>query len=158
MRFALLAPMALALVSCDTSAPPAPEFGTVAQVSNARLVLPAVAGEPAAVYLQLTNAGENDLVVSGVGVEHAERAVLDRGGGPAASEAANVNVLPGQSLQFTPEGYHIAAIGYDSTVVPGATVDVTLTFGTAGTVTVPANVEAPAALVPPGVRGSDENS
>ncbi len=132
----------------DTVASNAPEFGSTVKVSDARLVLAPVAGEPARVYFDVTNSGEKGLYITQVTVEHgSDDAMIARIDGPVNDDIANIPVNPGETVSFGPNARQAVLTSYDSSVVPGAKVDMRLTFGTSDSMIVPMEVMASEGLV-----------
>lgn len=132
----------------DTSAPPAPEFGSAVTVENARLVLPPEAGEPARIYFDISNMGERNVYIAEVAVEHADGVMIANIEGPVAANMANVPVNEGETVVFGPNAEQVILTDYDSNVVPGADVRMRLTFGNSESLTVPMQVYAPEAITP----------
>lgn len=122
--------------------PPEADFGSVVTVSNARIVLPETAGNPAAVHLDITNRGDSNLYLSEILVEHGGRAQLTDISRQTPKPSDNVAIGPGQTLRFGRGGERAILTGYDAYVVPGAEVTVELVFGNGESLSVPATVEA----------------
>jgi len=141
-----LYPPAQRVADSDTEQPTAPDFGSQADpavaIENARLVLPARAGNPATVYFDVRSLGQRNLVIREVNVEHAGRVGLFDAEGPQIGRIENVSIEPGATLRFAPDARHLVASDYDSNVVPGASVEVTVTLANGQTATAQANVEA----------------
>ena len=85
MNFARFAPYVVAVAAFSVAAcsneSDAPEAAADAnptglEVSNARLVLPAVSGNPAAIYFEVTNAGERNVAIRSASVEGASSAQI----------------------------------------------------------------------------------
>lgn len=127
----------------DDGAYPAPEadFGSVVTVSDARITLPARAGNPAAVHLEITNRGNSNLYLSEILVEHGGRAQLTDISRQTPKPSDNVEIAPGQTLRFGREGDQAILTNYDENVVPGAELTVELVFGNGESLSVPATVE-----------------
>lgn len=124
----------------DTEAPQAPDFSSTIRVGNPQIVLPERAGDPARVYFDLANVGERTVQLTEVRLAHASATEMQDTQGPAWTPVAALPVDPGATLSFNPDGQFAVISNYDSNVVPGAMIDVTLVFGTSGTVTVPTEV------------------
>ena len=122
--------------------PPEADFGSIVTVSNARIVLPATAGNPAAVHLDIANRGERNVYLSEILVEHGGRAQLTDISRQTPKPSDNVDIAPGQTLRFGRGGERAILTGYDAYVVPGAEVTVELVFGNGESLSVPATVEA----------------
>lgn len=100
-------------------------------VENARLVLPPVAGNPAAVYFDLSYDGERALTIRKAAVAGAESAMLHEfaewEGRMQMMEALPIGITKGDKLAFEPGAKHVMAFGLPETIAPGDSVDVTLT-------------------------------
>jgi copper(I)-binding protein len=126
----------------STKAPPAPDFGSSVSISDARLVLPARAGDPATVQLRVSNLGPNPVHVTGVGVQHGQGERILETTGPNMMPIEHVPVTPGGSAAFGPGSSQIVLTNYDSNVVPGAKLMLAVTFATADVISVPLTVVA----------------
>ena len=147
---ALLAIAGIGLAGCGGGASDqvaAPEGFPGIKVSDGRLVLPAVKGNPGAVYFTVDYSGDDIAVIRAVDVAGAKGAVLhNTGKGPNGemqmAELLNEKVENGKTLKFESGGNHVMAMGLSDTLKPGDTTEVTLTF-LGGTMTsFPAKVEA----------------
>ncbi|MBI1404346.1 MAG: copper chaperone PCu(A)C [Porphyrobacter sp.] len=125
-----------------TEAAQAPDFGSTIRVSNARIVLPGGDGDRAHVYFDLANTGTQTVQLTQVRLAHGTGTGMAETGGPAWTPVAALPVEAGATLSFQPGGDFAVISDYDSSVVPGAAIDVTLVFGTSGEVSVPATVFA----------------
>lgn len=133
--------LAVALVSGgvarSASAPP--------QVIGAWVKLPVVPGRPAAGYLTVSGAGQDDRLLS-VASPKTQRIELHRtsqSGGVMRMEKQESFAVPARgSLAFAPRGNHLMLFGLDPGVKPGATLPLTLRFERAGNLTVQAMVHA----------------
>ena len=115
-------------------------------ITDARLILPAVAGNPGAVYFTIKNDGERDRFIRAASVDGAQSAVLHQMGTwnnqPSMDEVFQVPVKAGQELKFEPGGLHVMANGLPETLAPGGTAQVTVTFVGGKTAAFPAEVRA----------------
>lgn len=134
------------------AAPPsasAPDAPAGLSVSNGRLVLPAVKGNPGAVYFDIANHGDADTSIAGVSVDGAKSAMLhttvQSGGMSSMTAMASIPVPKGQTVRFAPGGNHVMAMDLDSSLMSGGKTDVTLTFATGDKISFPAAIEAPGA-------------
>lgn len=132
---ALLAASSLALAACNESAEPvaetAPEGIPGLSVENARLVLPPVAGNPAAVYFDLAYEGDRGLSIRRADVSQAKEAQLhayaEHNGMMQMGESMPIALTKGTKIAFEPGGYHVMAFELAPEVQPGSKVEVTLT-------------------------------
>jgi copper(I)-binding protein len=130
------------LAACsETSAPTeaAPEGPAGISVSNARLMLPAVSGNPGALYFEVKNDGEKNRMI---------RLVEIAGAGSAMMHSAEMFELPqvpvpaGETASFAPGEKHVMAMDLADTVTAGSTAEVTLTFVGGDKLSFPAEVRA----------------
>ena len=109
----------------------APESVPGMNVENGRLVLPPVAGNPAAVYFDLTYDGERALTIRRADVAGADSAMLhDYGeydGKVQMMEALPIGIRKGDKLKFEPGNKHVMAFGLPEDTSPGDLIEVTLT-------------------------------
>lgn len=109
----------------------APEGIPGMAVENARLVLPPVAGNPAAVYFDLDYEGDRALSIRRADVTGAEETQMHayamNNGKMEMGETMPIAITKGTKIAFEPGGYHIMAFGLAETVQAGTTVEVTLT-------------------------------
>ena len=115
-------------------------------ISNARLVLAPVAGNPAAVYFDLDYQGEQGLTVRKADVEGAGMAMMhDYGewdGKMQMMEALPIGLTKGTKVEFKPGALHVMAMEPPATWKPGDKVKVTLTMSGGTTQVFEAEVRA----------------
>jgi copper(I)-binding protein len=97
-------------------------------VSDARLMLPAVSGNPGAVYFDIANSGAEGHMIRAASVTGAGSAVMHTTADGNMQETLQIMVPPGGSVKFEPGGAHIMAMNLADTVKPGDKAEVTLTF------------------------------
>lgn len=127
----------------------APEAPAGLAASNGRLMLPAVKGNPGAVYFNIVNSGDSDASIAAVSVDGAKNAALhmsmDSNGASSMMAMSSIPVPKGQTVKFAPGGNHVMAMDLSPSLMSGGRTDVTLTFSTGDKLTFPAAVEAPGA-------------
>lgn len=118
----------------------APEGKPGITVKNARLVLPAVAGNPGAAYFVLDNQSKTDVTIAAVAID---------GAGKTELHAPDMKVLDGGGraeamthLDFTPGGAHVMVFDVSGDLKAGAETEMTITFSDGDKVSVPAKIEA----------------
>lgn len=126
----------------------APEGFPGIVVSDGRLVLPAVKGNPAALYFKVDYSGDDTAVIRAVDVEGAKSAMLHEttkgpNGEMQMHEILQLAVPKGQQLKFAPGGNHVMVMDLDPSLKAGGTTEVTLTFAGGDKTSFPAKVEAP---------------
>lgn len=101
------------------------------------------AGRPGVFYVEITNTGETDDALVGIATPAAETPMLHEAvvtdGTASMPHAMSIPVLAGQTVQLAPGGYHGMLMGLATALKEGDSFPMTLTFQTAGEVTV--NVE-----------------
>ena len=148
----LLSPLVLAACGAETSEPTQPTTGPdgVAglEVSNARLVLPAVEGNPGAAYFDLTNNGSSSIAIGGVFIDKAQSAMMhqyasDDGGEKTMTPLNSPALAPGASLPFKPGGNHVMAMDLQEGLKAGDAVEITITIAGGDKQSFKADVVAP---------------
>lgn len=136
---------ALGLAGCNQGAEPAEQaVGGGIAVTNGRMVLNAVSGNPAAIYFDLANNGERAITVRGASVANAESAMLhdyqewDRQ--MVMGEMAPLSLQPGDTVSFAPGSRHIMAVGVSPQTQAGGTTEVTLNLLGGGTHSFPVSI------------------
>ena len=134
-NFAVAGAMAAALTlsACGQEAEaPAPPEGVVPglEVTDARLVLPPVEGNPAAVYFDVVYNGERGVSISGASVEGANSAtvhdMMEYNFEMTMAEAGPVALPAGEAKVFEPGGLHVMVFELGEGFEPGGTAEVTL--------------------------------
>lgn len=143
-----LAMSAVTLTGCQNESAPteaAPEGIPGVKISNGRLVLPAVAGNPGAVYFDIQNDGDNFATIRAVDVAGAKSAMMhetkDEGGKSSMTDLATLNINKGKPEKFEPGGKHVMAMELDPKLKAGDTTEVTLTFVGGDKMSFPAKIE-----------------
>ena len=143
LAFAALGPIACSEAPEQSAAPDAPEG---IAVTNGRLMLPAVSGNPGAVYFDIANTADRDRMIRAVSVQGAGSAVLHQMGTwnnqPSMDEIFQIALPAGETLKFEPNGLHAMANDLADTVVAGSETEVTVTFVGGDKVSFPADVRA----------------
>ncbi|MBC2669452.1 copper chaperone PCu(A)C [Novosphingobium piscinae] len=156
--FARFAPLALAalLAACGTDQPAAtstdaassaPEAKPGLALSGGRLVLPAVKGNPGAVYFTLTNGAAAPATLAAVDVAGAGMAMLHEtreiAGHSEMGELADPVVPAGGTLVLAPGGKHVMVDGLPADWKAGGTVELTLVFADGDKLSATIPLEAP---------------
>lgn len=157
------AALALGLAACggetEEPAPANPEAPEGISVSDARLNLPAVAGNPGALYFTVENDSEADSMIMSVYIEGAESAVMHQtatwNNRPDMQEVLSLPIPAGEALVLEPGGFHVMAMNPQEGLQVGAQTEVTLTFAGGDKVSFPAEILAPG---DEGVPGKDDGS
>ena len=114
-------------------------------VSNARLVLPAVPGNPAGVFFDLSYTGADEISLETASVERASGAmihdVVERDGMTQMVSLGSLALKSGDTVEFAPGGKHVMAMQLDGAVAAGDTIEIALGFAGGLTARFPATVE-----------------
>lgn len=145
--FVAVSVLALAACGGEAEAPsepvtelaPAPEGPEGISAEGGWMALPAVSGNPAAVYFTLTNNGGAEEVVSAAWVTGAESAMLHGEGMVMLDELA---VGPGTQVIAAPGGLHIMAMNLNDSLVEGGETELTLTFADGDKLSFPVEIRA----------------
>ena len=119
----------------------APDAKPGLSISDARLVLPAVTGNPGAAYFSLANGGDKETELAAVHVDGAGSAEIHDMSGGAMNLAQGVTLAAGETVQFAPGGKHVMVFDLEDTVKAGGTTEMTLTFVDGDKLSAPLKVE-----------------
>lgn len=138
LRVALtLAVGSVALAACSDNAPDqieaeVPEGIAGLEITNARMMLPPVSGNPAAVYFDLAYGGEKNIAIRRADVAGAERAelhdMMEYNFEMTMGEMPPLMMEPGDEVSFEPGGKHVMAFNLSPDLAAGGTTEVTLTI------------------------------
>lgn len=133
----------------ETDAPvadQAPEAPEGIAVSDGWMALPAVSGNPAAVYFTIANEGDSNRMIRSASVMGSQSAVLHQMGEwnlqPSMDELMQLDVPAGETIAFEPGSYHVMAMDVDDTLQVGGETEVTLTFVGGDKVSFPVEIRA----------------
>lgn len=156
MKYSSIAPVLLVLcagtlASCQkektTAEETAPEGIPGVSASNARLVLPAVKGNPGVVYFDIVNAGDEFVAMRTVDVAGAKSAMMHetitQNGQTSMAQMAPLTLNKGEPVKFEPGGKHVMAMDLDPALKVGDTTEITVTFAGGDKLSFPAKIEAP---------------
>ena len=111
-------------------------------LSGARLTLPAVSGRPGAVYFTLANTGRSPVKLVAAYLEGAGKAEMHETVGGAMKPLPEVEVPAGGSVRFAPGGKHVMAFDLATSLKPGGSTELTLSFADGDKISAPVAVEA----------------
>ena len=140
-----LAAAALGPVACSDSEPVVdanPDAPEGIAVTGGRLMLPAVAGNPAAAYFDIANSGTRDMMIRAASVQGAGSAMMHVTEETGMQEILQIMVKAGETVKFEPGGTHVMAMDLADTVVAGGKTEVTVTFVGGDKASFPADVRA----------------
>jgi copper(I)-binding protein len=137
-------PLILALLVA-TGCRPSAETGD-ANVENAVVTLPAVAGRPGAAYFTL-RAGADAVRLTGIDSDSVERIELhetvESGGVSRMVALTEIPLTPAEPLVFAPGGRHAMLFGVDPDLRPGSRIRLTFRFDAAPPIVAEAEVRGP---------------
>ncbi|MBC2660457.1 copper chaperone PCu(A)C [Novosphingobium flavum] len=129
------------------SAAVAPEAKPGLALTGGRLVLPAVKGNPGAVYFVLRNGSDKPVTLAAVDVAGAGMAMLHEttqaDGHSTMAELKDPAIAPGAILELAPGGKHVMLDGVPADWKPGGTAELTLVFADGDKLSAQLKVEAP---------------
>jgi copper(I)-binding protein len=141
---------AVALTACQQNKTPeaaattqaVPDAKPGVTVSGGVLVLPAVKGNPGAVYFDVTNGGTAAATLAAVSVQGADKAEMHETKGGSMAPLKDVALQPGETVRFERGGKHVMVFGIGHAVTAGGTTEMTLTFAGGDKVSVPLKIQA----------------
>jgi copper(I)-binding protein len=136
----------LAVTACkQEAAPPAPtsiEAKPGITLSEGRLTLPAVKGNPGAVYFTIANANASgNTAIAAVSVKGATKAEMHQTQDGAMNTVDVLEVEGGGTVKFAPGGLHVMAFGLDNSLAVGSTTELTVTFADGDKASLPLKIE-----------------
>ncbi|WP_338446123.1 copper chaperone PCu(A)C [Pelagerythrobacter marensis] len=148
---ALLSAATLGLAACGDRAAEqpaeAPEGVPGLTITNARMVLAPVEGNPAAVYFDLAYDGDRNVALNRAHVEGAASASLHEYGEwnrqVQMQEMLPLVLTKGDRVSFEPGGKHVMATDVSPELQPGGTTEVTLTVSGGDKTTFEAEIRGP---------------
>lgn len=145
---AMLGLAALSLGACQQQ-PAETAEGTAAPdakpglaVTEGRLILPVVAGNPAGIYFTLANTGDKAGTLAAVSIDGAAKAEMHETKGGQMSPVPSVEVPAGGTVKFEPGALHVMAFELDAKLAAGGTTEMTLTFADGDKLSAPLKIEA----------------
>lgn len=149
LAIAAVAAFGLSLAACsqtDEAATPVDENPTGLEVTNARLVLPPVKGNPAAVYFDVTNNGDRAIALRSADIADAKSAAMhntmEYQGKMTMNDMGPLTVPKGQTVKFEPGGKHVMAMDLSPDLAAGGKTELTLTVAGGDKVSVEVPVQA----------------
>jgi len=139
----------LSLTGCGSGAPDeavVPDAVPGLLVTNARMVLAPVQGNPAAIYFDLAYSGDRNIAVNRVLVDGAESTVMhdmsEWNGKMEMMEMPPIVLNSGESIAFEPGGKHIMVMGVSPEMSAGGTTEATIVVAGGDKVSFPVEIRA----------------
>lgn len=147
---AVVLAMAGMLAACQQSSTPqaqesvaasaAPDAKPGLSLTDARLVLPIIAGRPGAVYFKLINNADKAVSVVSAYVEGAANAEIHETKAGSMAAVKTVDVAPGATVEFAPGGLHVMAFELPATLQDGGTTELTISFADGDKISAPLSI------------------
>lgn len=112
------------------------------KIGEARLVLPAVAGNPAAAYLVIDNTTKDMVSIAAVSVQGAAKTEMHTMEGDSMKPVDRVDVEAGTTMRFEPGKLHIMVFELSPDLAAGGETEFTLTFTDGDKTSIPAKIES----------------
>lgn len=117
--------------TAEPAASPADANPTGLVISNARLLLPPVPGNPAAVYFDVKNEGKRAVAVRRADIAGAKTAamhdMMEYDFKKTMADMGPLTIPAGQTVAFAPGGKHVMAMDLSPGLRPGGKTELTLT-------------------------------
>jgi periplasmic copper chaperone A len=141
------APLTLAACGETPAHAPAAKAGIPGmKISNARMVLAPVSGNPAAIYFDLAYEGDQGVALNRAEVKGAKSAMFHDYGEydfkVQMMEMLPVPLKKGDKLEFKPGGKHLMAMEPDASLKPGGTTEATIIVSGGKKQTFPVEIRA----------------
>ena len=153
-RSSLILALAVSLAACKgadkapgnaASSSAAASEGEVA-LSDGRLVLPAVKGNPAAAYFTLDNPGTTTVTVKAVAIDGSKAAEIHQTQDGSMAKVDSLEAQPHTTIKLEPGGLHAMVFGPSGKWKPGMTTMLVATLADGKTLTTKLKVEAPGGM------------
>ena len=115
-------------------------------VTSGRLVLPAVAGHPAAAYFTLFNRGYDAVILTSVAIAGAGKAEFHETTSTSMQALSEITIRAGGSVILAPGGKHVMVFSLQPGLTAGGTTDMSLGFSDGSKLSVPIKIEAPGGM------------
>jgi copper(I)-binding protein len=135
----------LSLAGCHHRQTPAggvPRISKGIVVSQARLILPVVRGNPGAAYFTLDNQGDAPATLVSIDIAGIKSTEMHETSGSGMRRLASVVIAPGSRVMFAPSGKHVMAFGASPDLIPDGASALTLHFQDGKITSTPLRIEA----------------
>ncbi|WP_235037788.1 MULTISPECIES: copper chaperone PCu(A)C [unclassified Novosphingobium] len=109
--------------------------------SDGKLMLPVIAGRPAAAYFTVRNDGAEPVTLAAVSILGAGKAEMHQTNGGSMGKVDSLPIDPGASVVFAPGGLHVMAFELPATLKAGGKAELTMTFSDGDKLSMPLDVE-----------------
>ncbi len=133
--------------AAEPTADAAPDAPEGISVTDGWMALPAVAGNPGAVYFTIANSSDRNRMIRAADVQGAGSAAMHQMGTwnlePSMEEVMQLDIPAGESVEFKPGDYHVMAMDLSDSLQVGGETEVTLTFVGGDKISFPVEIRAP---------------
>ena len=166
-RFAL--PLAasfsvLALSACGSAkdeqkaeATAAPEAKPGLAISEGRMILPAVSGNPAGAYFTVQNTGSTNVSIASIAIDGVGQTEMHQTTGGQMQQVERVDVNAGTTTKFERGGLHVMAFDLDPKLKVGGTTEMTITFSDGDKISAPLKLEGIGAAIQGDKHGMEKD-
>lgn len=120
------------------------------ELTDVRLVLPAVSGNPGAAYFVVNNGGENGATLAGVHIDGVGKTEIHETSGGSMRKLERLEIAPDGSAVFEPGGKHVMAFDISDEMKAGGVTEMTLTFADGDKISMAATIESAGGAMPMG--------
>lgn len=147
MKFAPLGLLvALALAGCQEKAAAPQEANPDAKpgltLSDGKLIMPAVSGNPGAAYFTLSNGGSDAVTLAAVSIAGSEKAEMHETVGGSMAPLKAVTLKGGETAKFARGGKHVMVFELNASITAGSKAELTLIFADGDKLSAPLEVVA----------------
>jgi periplasmic copper chaperone A len=120
----------------------APEAKPGLAVAEARLVLPAVSGNPGAAYFMLDNRTAKQVRIAAIAIDGTAKTEIHQTKADSMTNVDAVDVAAGTSIAFAPGKLHVMVFSVDPKLKAGGSTEMTVTLADGDKLSVPLKIEA----------------
>lgn len=139
---------ALALSACGgtkdeqkAEATAAPEAKPGLAISEGKMILPAVSGNPAGAYFTVQNTGSTNVSIASIAIDGVGQTEMHQTTGGQMQQVERVDVNAGMTTKFERGGLHVMAFDLDPKLKAGGTTEMTVSFSDGDKISAPIKLE-----------------
>lgn len=133
----------------------APEAKPGIAISEGKMILPAVSGNPAGAYFTVKNTGTANVSIASITIDGVGKTEVHQTTGGQMKPVERVDVNAGTATKFERGGLHVMAFELDSKLKAGETTEMTITFSDGDKVSAPLKLETMGAAMDGDMSGMD---
>ncbi|MFP5395980.1 MAG: copper chaperone PCu(A)C [Alphaproteobacteria bacterium] len=120
----------------------APEAKPGIVISEGRMILPAVSGNPAGAYFTVQNGGPANVSIAAIAIDGVGKTEVHQTTGGQMKPVERVDVNAGTTTKFERGGLHVMAFELDGKLKAGGSTEMTVTFSDGDKVSAPLKLES----------------